>query len=119
MAAAAKTVAEVNNILGGTGAVTLSEALAALGAATGLTVLTKKIGLWPKLSPVERAEIEALDKDMPEGWFRRMKDLMGTTLFPSAKKVHWRRGSWSIGTGANGDLELTTPVYNEETGTLS
>jgi hypothetical protein len=96
--------------------VTLAEALVALGAASGLAAFTVKIGLWSKFSPAEKAEIEALDADMPD----RFLAAVGSRLPTAAKmgggtgfRFHWRKGNWKVGNMDNGDVYVNTPVLLE------
>ena len=117
MAAAAKTVLEVNNIIGGNGAVDLAEGLAALAAATGIVAFTKKIGLWAKFSAVEQHEVEMLDKAMPQGWWGYMKNNISAVTM-SGKRFRWHHGHWSAGPDDNGNLLITTPILDEETDLL-
>jgi hypothetical protein len=124
MPAHVKTVTEMNSILGGQGAVDLAEALVALAGATGIAVFAKKIGLWPKFSAVEKTEVEMLDAEMPDGFWRRMKDVVSASTM-TGKKVRWRHGEkvgpgtgWAVGQDAEGNLLVTTPMLDEETNTL-
>lgn len=130
MPGAAKTVAEMNSILGGTGTVTLAEAVGALTAASGLVVFTKKIGLWPKFTPVEQKEMELLDADMPSGWWQLVKERVPAVAF-AGKRPRWRHcdnrnidalgngnSGWSIDQTSSGELLLITPIMDEKTGEL-
>jgi hypothetical protein len=117
MPMALKTVGEINNIIGGNGAVDLTEAVLALGATTGIVAFSKKIGLWPKLSPVERHEAEMLDEDKPEGWWRWLQDHVTPALFVG-KRLRWRHDSWSVGLDDEKNLLVTTPILDEESDTL-
>lgn len=108
-----KTVAD---IVAGNGDVTLVEAIAALGVAGGIVAFSKKIHLWEKLGPTERKEAELLDADMPSGWWRRLTEC-GPAAILSGGKFKWHHGSWSIGKDGN-NLEVTTPMLDEDTNTL-
>ena len=126
MVAAAKTMTEMNAVIGGNGIVDMGEALIALGATTGLVAFTKRIGLWAKFSPAEQREIEALDEDMPSSWWHGVKDRASASL-AAGRRLRWRHGDrdlahdktgWSVDTTDEGDLLVRTPVLDEETGTL-
>jgi len=117
MPATAKTVAEVNSIIGGRGAMDLSEGLVALMGATGLAMFAKKIGLWPKYSAIEQTEVEMLDAEMPKGFWRRVKDTAPAAAM-SGHKIRWNHGNWSVGTDEHGDLMVTTPMLDEDSDTL-
>ena len=124
MAAARTTLGAVNDIMAGRGLVEMGEALTALAGATSLAVFAKKIGLWPKYSATERREVIALDEDMPEGWMRGMQEKVPAATM-SGHRVRWRHGTkadnhtgWSFGMSDEGDLLVTTPVLDEDTGKL-
>jgi hypothetical protein len=118
------------DILAGKGAVPIDVALAALASTAGLAALAKKIGLWPKLAPVQQTEVVELDKDMPVGWWHATTNLVlgrrddpseppaaeaiASTMF-LGKSVEWEKGEWAVGTSDEGNLLVTTPEWDEET----
>lgn len=108
-----KTVAEIN-------AMNPVELMVATGAATvtiGFVAFTKKIGLWEKFSPTERREAEALDAEMPKGFWSTLTKRVSTALM-AGHKVAWDHGEWDVRTTANGSQVIVTPMLDENTDVL-
>jgi len=121
-----KAFGAANDILAGRGSVTVDVALAAVAGSAGIVALAKRIKLWDKLDAVEQAEAEALDADAPRGWWRAVQDSLSSTMF-LGRHVSWRHGQrdlahgrsgYSAGLNEQGELVVTTPVLDEESGTL-
>lgn len=119
MPASVKMTSEVTAIIAGHGDVSLAVALGTLAAAPGIVYAVKKLQLWEKFSPVEQHELELLDADMPSGWWRRFKETLPGVAMTGHRLRRPRKGPWSIGTTDEGDILITTPVLDEETGELA
>jgi hypothetical protein len=118
MPAAVKAFGATNDILAGRGDVTLPEALAALAGTAGLCAFAVKIKLWPKLNEVERKELEMLDQEMPAGFWHKIREVGPVAAF-MGRKVRWHHcDGYMVTHGGDGDLEIGTPMLNEETGEL-
>ena len=117
MPAKVTMVTETANIVAGHGDVSIGVALATLAAAPGIAYAVKKLHIYEKMSPVEQHEIELLDAAAPSGWWRRFKDVMPAVAM-RGHKLQWEKGDWSVGTADNGDVLVTTPMLDEETGEL-
>lgn len=125
----------VSAIVDGHGKVTMLEGLVALAGANGIVDLFKRIDLWDDLNEVQRVEVALLDDAKPWGWWERVKEQAPASLF-TGHRLRWNWGEakvmrhqttgydphgdtgFSVGHDDLGDLIVTTPKLNKETGRL-
>ena len=121
MAMAVRAIGTMNDIVAGQGDVPLDVALAALASGIGIVAFTKKVKLWSKLTPAERAEARALDAAAPTQFLRGIGERFSAALFASGKtpKLKWFQGPFKFGGTPHGNVFVSTPVLDEETGELT